>query len=123
MLYYDNDIHWFTDEYSKSVYEWFTRYNSAYNDRNCEYIKYTSVDLLQWEKNTIVNIPADKKYNEEYVYREDYDCNSFDNINIKSTWSPIDVNFERKVINNWKNNLIIANWFFAHSKVENGKYI
>jgi len=62
-------------------------------------MKYISVSLLQWEKNYIENIPLDKKYNEEFIYRDNYICNSFDNINIKSTWSPISINFEIKDTN------------------------
>jgi hypothetical protein len=52
-------------------------------------MKYTSVDLSQWEKNYIKNIPVSKKYTEEFVYRSDYKCASYDNINTKSFWSPL----------------------------------
>lgn len=123
VINYNNDIHWFTEKYSKEIYEWFNQYNRAYNNRDCEFMKYVSVDLLQWEKNYIKNIPVDKKYNEEYVFREDYNCSSFDDINIKSIWSPIDVKIEIKETNNWKNRIIIANWYFAHSKIKDLEYL
>ncbi len=113
----------FQDKYTKDIYAWFVKYNEAYRNRDCDFMKYISVDLWQWEKNYIKNIPIDKKYNEEYIYRWDYKCPSFDKVNEKSFWSPVDsFTIEMKDINDWKDILIIANWFFSDSMITDGAY-
>lgn len=113
----------FQDKYTKNIYEWFTKYNESYRNRDCNFMKYISVDLWQWEKNYIKNIPVDNKYNEEYVLRWDYSCPSYDEINEKSFWSPVDwFNIDIKNINEWKDILIIANWYFSDSKIIDWNY-
>ncbi len=121
---YNQDIYWFKDKYSKEIYEWVNQYNIARNNRNCDFMKYVSVDLLQWEKNTLKNIPIDKKYSEEYVLREDYKCWTYDNINEKSYFSIIEITSIELIDNNsWKDKIIKATWFLAHSKTLEWNYI
>lgn len=121
--YYRNSIS-SNQAYNENIYKWFDNYNTAYNNRDCWFMKYISVGLTQWEKNYIKNIPIGKKYIEEFVYRDDYNCASYDNINTKVFWSPIDwFDIEIKKINEWKDILVIANGYFAHSKIENGNYV
>jgi len=121
--YYSQNNIVFQDEYTQDIFKWFDIYNEAYRNRNCDFMKYVSVSLSQWEKNYINNIPVEKKFQEEYVKWNDYDCPSYDNINIKSIWSPISGNIEVIELWEWKPNIIKATWFFSHSKTENGSFI
>lgn len=121
--YFENSYS-YKDKYTKDIYDWFVRYNEAYGNRDCHFMKYVSVDLSQWEKNYIKNIPVDKKYNEAYVIRNDYPCPSFDKVNEKSFWSPVDgFDIEIKKVNEWKDILLIANWYFSDSTITDWKYI
>ncbi|UFX82603.1 hypothetical protein [Candidatus Absconditicoccus praedator] len=124
VYFYESKHQKFKEDYSNDVFQWFDKYNEARNKRNCDFMRTVDIDLLQWEKDTIKSIPKDKKYDEHYVLRNNYNCYSYDNIHEKNYLLPVEIiNIEIKESPRGKDEIILVTGYLTHSKIQGGEFV